>query len=129
MTEFVEELFSFISNAATSAGTRFYPNSLRQNVVLPACRYFRVSNPQDHSHSGVSALNRPRFQIDCYGSTYLAAVQLAKELQVLLDGYRGSMGTHKVSAAFMEDAGKDDHDPETGRHRVGIDIVIWHKES
>lgn len=129
MTEFVEELFSFLSNGSTNAGARIYPNALPQGVDLPACRYFRVSNPQDHSHSGVSSLQHPRFQIDCYASTYLAAVQLARQVKTLLDGFRGTMGAYTVGASFMEDAGKDDHDPETGRHRVGVDVVIWHKES
>ena len=129
MTEFVEELFSFLSDAGTAAGGRIYPNNLRQGVTLPACRYFRVSNPNEHTHSGASALKRPRFQIECYATTYLAAVGLATQVEAALDGYRGAMGAYEVQAALMEEGGRDDHDPETGRHRVSVDVVIWHRRS
>lgn len=129
MTEFVEELFSFLSDAGTDAGGRIYPNSLPQGVTLPACRYFRVSNPNEHTHSGVSSLKRPRFQIDCFANVYLDAVKLATQVEANLDGFRGAMGAYEVQASFMEEAGRDDHDPETGRHRVSVDVVIWHRRS
>lgn len=129
MTEFVEDLFTFLSDAGTDAGGRIYPQQLPQGVTLPACRYFRVSNPKDHSHSGPSTLKRPRFQIDCYASDYLGAVMLAGQVETNLDGYRGAMGSYTVGAAFVEEAGKDDYDPETGRHRVSVDVVIWNKET
>lgn len=129
MTEFVEDLFDFLSGAGTDAGGRFYPNSLPQGVVLPACRYFKVSNPKEHTHSGASSLKYPRFQIDCFAMKYLDAVRLASQVEANLDGYRGTMGAYEVQAALMEESGRDDHDPETGRHKVSVDVVIWHKES
>ena len=55
MSDFVEDLFTFLSDAGTDAASRIYPQELPQGVTLPACRYFRVSNPKDHSHSGPSA--------------------------------------------------------------------------
>jgi hypothetical protein len=129
MTEFVEDLFSFLSDAGTDAGARIYPNVLPQGVTLPACRYMRVSNPKEHSHSGPSALKRPRFQVDCFAGTYLGAVRLAGQMEANLDGFQGAMGAYEVQASFMEEAGRDDYDPETGRHRVSVDVVIWHKET
>lgn len=129
MTEFVEDLFTFLSDAGTDAGGRIYPQQLPQSVTLPACRYFRVSDPKDHTHSGPSALKRPRFQIDCFASDYLDAVMLAGQIETYLDGYKGAMGSYTVEAALVEDAGKDDYDPETGRHRVSVDVVIWNKPS
>jgi hypothetical protein len=125
MSEFVEELFSFLSDQGTDAASRIYPQQLPQGVTLPACRYFRASNPKDHTHSGVSSLRRPRIQIDCYASTYLGAVKLAGQIENTLDGYKGVMGSRTVQASFVEEAGKDDYDPETGRHRVSVDVVIW----
>jgi hypothetical protein len=126
MTEFVEDFFTFLSNAGTDAGGRIYPQQLPQGVILPACRYFRVSNPKDHSHSGPSKLKRPRIQIDCYGEKYLDAVKLAGQIESTLDGYTGGMGSYTAQASFMEEAGKDDYDPETGRHRVSVDVLIWY---
>lgn len=127
MTEFVEELFSFLSDQGTDAASRIYPQQLPQGVTLPACKYIKVSDPRDHTHSGVSSLRRPRFQIDCFASSYLAAVKLAGQIENTLDGYKGTMGSYSVQASFVEDAGKDDYDPETGRHRVSVDVVIWNR--
>lgn len=126
---FSEALFSFLSGAGTTAGSRFYPNRLPQSVELPAVRYFRVSNPQEHTHSGAVVLKEPRYQLDCYAMSYLAAEALAIEVVEALDGYKGAMGDYDVGASLVEDAGKDDEDPETGRHRVSVDVVISHKET
>lgn len=128
MKTFVEELFAFLVNAGTSAGSNIFPNRLPQKVSLPAVRYFRVSNPLEYTHSGVSKLKNPRFQLECFASRYLEAYQLAEQVVGALSGYRGSMGSHNVEATFADDAGKDDHDPETGRHRVIVDVIIYHKE-
>lgn len=125
---FVEDLFSFLASAGTDAGSRFYPNRLPQKLTLPAARYFRVSNPQEHTHSGAMALQYPRFQLDCYAEKYLGAVAFAEQVVAALNGYVGVMGSHSVKASFVEDAGKDDYDPETNRHRVMVDVVIWNKE-
>jgi hypothetical protein len=129
MSEFVEDLFTFLATASTDAGTRFYPRQLPQGVTLPACAYFKVSDPKDHTHSGPSSLKQPRYQIDCFSMSYLDAVKLASQLEAALDGYKGTMGDHTVQASFIDDAGKDDHDPETDRHKVSIDVLIWNKET
>lgn len=122
---FVEDLFSFLSDQATDAASRIYPNELPQGVTLPAIRYFQVSDPPEHTHDGRSKLRHPRFQLDCYADTYLKAHQLAEQVVTALDGYRGQMGQSTCGAGFVED-GRDNHDPETGRHWVSVDIEIWY---
>jgi hypothetical protein len=129
MTEFVEDLVAYLSTAETRAGSRFYPNALPQGVTLPACRYLRVSNPVEHSHSGANSLTSPRFQFDCYAELYLDALILAREIVEAVDGHDGAMGDYTVEASFAEDVGRDDYDPETERHRVILDVVIWHRRS
>ena len=124
MTLFVEGLFSFLSKGGTSAESRVYPLKLPQGVTLPAIMYFQVSNPFEHSHDGASKLQHPRFQMDCWASTYLEAKTLANELLELIDGYAGMMGAATVHAAFAEDQ-RDNWDPDTGRHWVSVDVVIW----
>ena len=125
---FVEDLFTFLSDAGTTAGSRVYPLQLPQGVVLPACTYSQVSDPPEHTHSGRSSLRRPRFQINCWGETYLAAKTLAAEVIALLDGFSGTMGSTTAYAGFVED-GRDNMDPVTGRHWVGVGVVIWHRET
>jgi hypothetical protein len=122
---FVEDLFSFLSDQATDAASRIYPNELPQGVTLPAVKYFQVSDPAEHTHDGRSKLRHPRFQLDCYADTYLEAHRLSDQVIIALDGYQGQMGQATCGAGFSEDA-RDNHDPETGRHWVSVDIEIWY---
>lgn len=128
MTLFSEGLFTYLSNGGTSAGMRIYPNTLPQGVTLPAIRYTLVSNPSEHTHSGPSSLKNPKYQFDCVADGdegYRDAHILAEEVIVLLDGYRGPIGAFTCQAGF-QDAERDDYDPETGRHAVQVDVIIWH---
>lgn len=122
---FVEDLFSFLSDQATDAASRIYPNELPQGATLPAIKYFQVSDPPEHTHDGRSGLRHPRFQLDCYADTYLKAQQLAGQAITALDGYRGQMGSATCGACFADDK-RDNHDPETGRHWVSVDVDIWY---
>lgn len=124
---FVEDLFTFLSDAGTAAGSRFYPNTLPQSPTLPAVRYLQVSDPPEHTQSGRSSLRHPRWQLDCYAETYIAARTLAEQLVSLADGYSGQMGATTCYAGFQENA-RDNYDPETGRHWVTLDFEFWYGE-
>jgi len=132
MTDLIHEaLFAFMKTAGTSAANRFYPRQLPQQPVLPAGTYFQVSDPPEHTQSGPSKLRHPRFQIECWGvdtettDGYQQARFLAEEVRMLLEGYSGVMGDLEIGVAFAED-GKDDYDPNTFRHKVILDVIIWY---
>lgn len=125
---FAESLFTFLSTGGTNAGNRFYPNTLPQGVTLPAVRYILVSDPPEHTHSGPSEVQHPKYQLDCVADGeegYLNAVTLANQLTALLDGYSGAMGAHTCQAGFRDER-RDSFDPETGRHTVQVDVIIWY---
>ena len=124
---FVEDLFSFLSDQATDAASRIYPQELPQGVTLPAIKYLQVSDPAMHTQSGRSNLRHPRWQLDCYAETYLAAHRLADQVVTAIDGYTGPMGKKTCYAGFEENM-RDNHDPDTGRHWVSVDVVIWYSE-
>jgi hypothetical protein len=129
MAILAEGLFTYLSAGGTSAGSRIYPNALPQGVALPAIRYFLVSDPPEHTHSGRSKLAHPRFQFDCFAEgddAYLDARKLADQVIALIDGYVGTMGTFTVHAGFRDDV-RDNFDPETGRHWVSVDALIWYE--
>lgn len=129
MAIFAEGLFDFLSDGATLAGSRIYPNALPQGVTLPAIRYFQVSDPPERTHSGPSKLAHPRYQLDCFADgdeAYRDAVTLADQVIALVDGYVGTMGAFTVHAGFREDK-RDNFDPETGRHWVSVDAIIWYE--
>jgi hypothetical protein len=119
-------LFTFLSNAQTSAGDRVYPRKLKQGAQLPALVYFKVSGGINYVSNGQSGLETPRYQINCWAETYIAARALADEVKTLLSGYQGAMGNETVTAAFIEDD-QDDDDPETEREMVRLDVIIHHQ--
>jgi hypothetical protein len=128
MTIFAEGLFDFLADGATNAGSRIYPNALPQGVTLPAIRYFLVSDPPERTHSGPSKLRHPRYQLDCVADgdeAYRDASNLAGQVITLVDGYVGAMGTFTCHAGFRDEM-RDNFDPETGRHMVQVDLILWH---
>jgi hypothetical protein len=133
MTIFAEDLFAYLSIQATNAANRIHPNQLPQNPTFPAVRYFLVSDPPEHTHSGRANLYHPRYQLECYDQDtesndgYLGAHQLALQVITALDLYQGAMGTATCQVGFTEDA-KDNFDPETNRHWVSVDVEIWYSK-
>ena len=123
MTLFVEDLFAYLAAAGTSAEERFHPFTLPQQPTFPAATYTQVSSPRNYTHSGLTNLRQPRFQFDCYSTDYLAAHQLANEIKDALDIF-AIRGGFSVQASFIEDDGRDNHDPETGRYWVSVDAII-----
>jgi len=123
---FETHLYNYLSQAGTSASARVYPRRLPQGVTLPAITYALVSSGIEYQSAGQSSLETPRYQLDCWGATYLAAKTLAEELKARLSGFRGQMGTKTVTAAFIEGEREDD-DPETQRECVSLDVIIHHQ--
>lgn len=131
MTVFAEDLFTFLSGGGTLAASRIYPNTFPQGVVLPAIKYFLVSDPPEHTQSGPSNLRHPRYQFDCYADGndgYLNAALLANQVIALIDGYTGAMGAATVYVGLREDTARDNFDPELNRHWVSFDVTIWHRK-
>lgn len=119
-------LFEFLSSAGTPAGERVYPMRLPQGSSLPAIVYREISPGIEYTQGGQSGVSEPRYQLDCWGADELAAKLLAFYVTSALSGYKGAMGSEQVQATFIEGR-QDDPDPDTGRCRVIIDVVIQHR--
>ena len=124
MTVFEEGLFTYLIGLGLACSNRVYPMRLPQGVTLPAMTYQLVSDAHDYTQTGQSALGDPRYQINCWGSTYGDAKSLAEALIAQISGYKGSMGSATVYTAFMED-NRDNVDPVTGRYWVSVDVKIF----
>ena len=100
--------------------------SASQIPTFPAATYQKVSGPRDYTQGGLSALQRPRFQIDCWHTDYTAAHALASEVLLAISIYKTAQIGVSVEATFIEDDGRDNYDPDTGRRWVSLDVFIWH---
>lgn len=113
---------------ATSAGDRITPLSLERTPVLPALTYQRVSTPRDVSHDGAQGYAGYRVQIVCYakrtndGAGYRLAKQLADEVRLALDGWRGTAAGVTVGMCQIAND-RDEQDPERSFEAVRLDAV------
>lgn len=124
------DLITFLkagSAVATLVAARIYPLTMPQGGEYPAVTTQRIDGPRVRSLSGPSNLAHPRFQIDCWATTYASVKAAAQAVRQRLDGYRGLMGTTTVGGVSLE-SDTDDFEPDTGLYRVSLDFIIWHKE-
>ena len=123
-----EDLVSFLKASIVLADSRVRPLSLAQNPLFPALTYRKISAPRELSHSGSSGLAHPRFQIDCWGGkSYPDAKRLSEEVIDELHGFKGVMGATRVDLVEVVNE-LDDYDESTNRHRIIVDVIIWHQE-
>lgn len=111
---------AILDAAATTASTRIYPMLLPETPTFPALTYQEVSGvPQQHRTSN-TALDRLRYQVNCYGKTFEQARVLANEIRAL---NRASGG--EISRILVEDT-RDDFDVGTELYSRQIDLILWH---
>lgn len=106
---------------------RIYPMVLPQDPTFPALVYQRVSAVREESQSGPSGLAHPRIQFSCWGAEYPAAKRLSEALRKTLDGFNGTMNGRRVFRCKVEND-IDDKEDLSNRHRVIVDVMIWHRE-
>jgi hypothetical protein len=65
--------------------------TLPKDFPLPSWSYIVVSDPVDYELTGPVSLGSTRIQIDCYGANGADAILLAKAIDNVLIGYRGTL--------------------------------------
>jgi hypothetical protein len=118
---------SGIPGLAALVSNRLYPQRLPESVTMPAIAYRRVSGERMMSHSGPSGVASPRYQMECWGMSYAEAKQVAEQVRIALDGYKGLMGSVPVQGTFVDDD-RDRYDSVTKQHFVQVDAIFWHEE-
>lgn len=68
---------------------RLWPLVLKQGTTEPSIVYNTASSVGDHHMEGASGLSRDRIQIDSYAENEDDAFELAKAIQLVLDGASG----------------------------------------
>lgn len=100
-------------------GTRFYPGALPQNATLPAVTYRQISGPDTAGTTGVS---HPRYQFDCWGSTYIDASNVADQVEA---AFRDHVAADSPAFRGGRRASRlDVYEPATDRFRVVVDLRL-----
>jgi hypothetical protein len=85
------ELVQGDAGVSAIAATGGFNAQLPPDFVLPTWTYAVVSDPTDYLLSGPETLAPRRIQVDCYGSTAADAISLAKAIDLVASGYRGTL--------------------------------------
>ena len=126
---FEEGLFEYLDNHAglsMEVDSRIYPVLLPQKSILPAVTYTRLVTPLLHELDTTSVLPHPTFQFDCWAESYARAKDVAEQVYIALDMYRGAMGAYTVEASITESS-RDSYDPATKLWHVMVDVEIWYE--
>lgn len=121
------------SGVTALVGTRIFPLVIPQRsaqTVLrhPCLVYSRLDVRRQQRFCETDGLVRSHFQLDCYAPTYAESASVAAATRAALIDFRGTMGTVRVRAVFL-DSQNDLVEPDPGLYRVVQRFIIWHDES
>ena len=128
-----EALYTYLKGyegLSALTGDRIYPLLMPQNSTYPGIVYQKISGFHQKSHQGSSGLARTRIQFTCWAKTYAESKNVAEQLRLALEGYRGMMGGESgvnVHAGLLQND-LDHYEPEADAFNVVVDFFFWHKE-
>lgn len=108
-----QNLFAALAGVA---GGRVFPNVAPNNVSKPYVVYSRVSSAPENTLADGASIENTRLQVDCFDTTYSAAVALAETVKAAM---KSSAVTHVL---LLE---QDQFEPEALLHRVILDFSVW----
>ena len=126
-----------IANLVTTSGrARVFPLKLPQPKAgvpdYPAIQLTRISDLRFSHLRGGASLARPRYQVDCWATTFQAAVGLGSLCRQRLDGYvgiwtDGSPGTSvQVAVEFESQVDLFEEEIGGGLFRSSADYFVFH---
>ena len=112
--------------------TRMYPNIVPQKASMPAISYQNISGFRGHVIAGPDSTVNSRYQINCWGSSYLSAKDVSDAVREKLDGYNGTTDTVVIQSIQLIDEG-DVPTISAGsdvlrRYGKRLDFMIFYKE-
>ena len=109
-----QEIFTALSGVA---GGRVFPNIAPNDVQKPYVVYARVSSAPDNTLADGAPVENTRLQVDCFDTSYAAAVTLAMAVKT-------AMKSSPIAHLLLLE--QDQFEPEALLHRVILDFSIWH---
>jgi len=111
------------SEISALVSNRIYLSVLPQNATFPAISFFRVSNYRPHNLNTAS----PRFQFDCWATSYSVAMELADEVRKALHGQQGIFtNTQVIQGVYLSEEAL--YEPDTKLHHIALDMKIIYRD-
>lgn len=122
-----------LAQAGVSAITsRMYLLRAPQGAARPLIVYSLVRGEAEHTLDGYCGLTNDTIEIDCQSETDVGAKALKEAVRLILDGYRGTMGSTAVRYCRLVDEGDDYTPPQAasdkGIYHATLSFEAWHTE-
>jgi hypothetical protein len=113
-----EVLKTTLKAQVTLVSERVTAKSLAEGNVMPALTFQRLAPGEALStHAGMSGLVKATFQIVVWAKTYDFAKAVYTQLDLVLNGFRGTWQGVKIHYCFLDNP-IDDTDTTLGAHKV-----------
>lgn len=107
---------------------RVYAMRMPDNPSKPSVVMQVVGSQHLTALSGSSGLASPLVQLDCYAATIAAARDLAEDVRLVLQGYRGT-SAGVVIKGVTEWQDSDLYDDDISIYLVSCLCRVWHSEA
>jgi len=130
---FEEDLLAYLS--AQGLGVDIYPGHIPQGDETPdAISYFAVEEEPYYTMARAAGLTARVYQFSTWSTSYLTTVQLERSLRAVLHGFRGYMGTTKVSSCRLQQCLDLPYEPnidgtDAGTYQRAVEYRIAFKET
>lgn len=83
-------------------GTRISTDALPQSQTLPAIAYRIIDTVGGEILApGINDVSRARLEVECYAATRAAATELADDVRLSLQAFRGDIGSQQINGITM----------------------------
>ena len=100
--------------------------------ALPSIALHLISGVRDYHMEGASGLVESRVQVDCWATTILAALTIARAVNAAIGGLHAVIDGVQFQAVMLESQSTRAEDnpmsPDDVLYRVMQDYMIWHTE-
>lgn len=128
----MEEAFiaHLLSTLAVSAlvGTRVYFSIAPQDAALPRVIVHRISGVPVYHTTGQADLCESRVQVDCWATTGLAALRVARAVKFACRQGFVKNGIDFPSITQTVERSSFSDDATARLHRVSLDFRVWHTQ-
>lgn len=114
------------NDLSSLVSTRISPNKRKQDGVLPAITYQRISSQRFSAMGSDSNVVKARFQFDVWAATYASASAVRDALIASLQRWRTTSGATVYDCFIIGEY--DLYEDDIDQHHIAIDVEINYSE-
>lgn len=107
---------------------RIYATKPPQNATYPAVSHFGLPGQKYSAMGADAAVASRRFQVSSWGDTKSAALDVATQVRKALQRFRGTSDGIVVQDVFVVSDGLDLYEPDTFKHQIVQEYLMWYVE-